>query len=592
MTRRIEPKSKLAKAVKNLEVVADQLMDVAKALSEQEPATYPSTPIAEFAAAELEALPKVKGRKKAVEPKPKEEKPIYRTYEDFPYEKLVQYAGLDCIATSGVLSTLFPALVEEPTLTIADPKTGVPKKVKGKAIIESVENTEMLCHEFIISLEINGMRYDVDKNRAISRRMVAEIDEFEDKIFSAIGKRINLDSGVEVANFLYNECGFVAPFQTKSGEPAVDGDALLTLAGLDPKANLYVASNADLQFLADMAKRKDINSVHNTFIKTYVEDFVKRDGRIHPSYNLHGTSSFRITGDNPNLTQLPRPKHGYNVRECYTVDSGNVFIAFDFSSAEVKILGAICRDKNMLKAIAEGLDFHSFSASAMMGVPYDEYVHILEDKSHALQKEYKRMRQVAKTLTFSILYGSSAGGIAMQLSISKDEAERLMNMYFKAYPGVKDYIEESHNMAIWNQKVWTPFGQYKHEYAAHPVFKKTAVYNAALRNAQNVRIQSATSTLGLVVFAHLASEVERQDPRNKAICTVYDSVEFEVPIENAAQVINTAFYYMNDWPLQYFDWLDLPIGVEGEIGFNWGEVEQVKPGVTQEEVEMILKGMR
>lgn len=590
MTKRIEPKSKLAKAVKNLEVVADQLKVVAETLQKDIPATYPTPSILELAKEELEKLP-ASTKRKTVTAKPKEEKPIYRTYEDFEFTKLQHYAGLDCIATSGVLSTVFPALVDKPTLTIADPRTGAPKKIEGPAVIESVEKTEMLCHEFIVSLEINGMKYDVERNQAISKRMVAEIEEFEEKIFSAIGKKINLDSGVEVANYLYNERGFTPPFETKSGEPAVDGDALLTLAGLDPKSNIYIATDADLQFLANMAKRKDINSVHNTFIKTYVEDFVKRDGRIHPSYNLHGTSSFRITGDNPNLTQLPRPKHGYNVRECYTVDSGNVFIAFDFSSAEVKILGAICRDRNMLKAIAEGLDFHSFSASAMIGVPYEEYVHILEDKSHPLQKEYKRMRQVAKTLTFSILYGSSAGGIAMQLNISKDEAERLMNMYFKAYPGVKDYIEESHNMAIWNHKVWTPFGQYKHEYAAQQVFKKTAVYNAALRNAQNVRIQSATSTLGLVVFAHLAAELERQDSRNLGICTVYDSVEFEVPIENAAKVINTAFYYMNDWPLEYFDWLDLPIGVEGEIGYNWGQVEQVKPGITQNEVEAILKGM-
>jgi DNA polymerase-1 len=445
-----------------------------------------------------------------------------------------------------------------------------------------------MCHEFIIDLEINGMVYDVDRNRKISEQMVREVEEFDEKIFTALGKRINLDSGTEVGKLLYEELGFVAPFKTKSGDDATDGAALLTLAGLNPLANQYTAEDPKLQFLADMAKRKDINSVHNTFIKTYVEDFVKRDGRIHPSYNMFGTSSFRITGDSPNLTQLPRPKHGYNVRECYTVDSGNVFIAFDFSSAEVKILGAICKDKNMLKAIAEGLDFHSYSASAMMRIPYDDYIHVLEDKTNALNKEYKRMRQVAKTLTFSILYGSSVGGIAMQLAIEKDEAERLVNMYFNAYPGVKDYIEESHNMARWNQKVWTPFGQYKHEYVAQEVFKKTAAYNASLRNAQNVRIQSATSTLGLVTFANLNEAIKKLDPRNKSICTVYDSIEFEIPIENAAQVIETAFYYMNEWPVENFDWLDLPIGVEGEIGFNWGQVEQVHRGVTQEAINDML----
>ena len=147
-------------------------------------------------------------------------------------------------------------------------------------------------------------------------------------------------------------------------------------------------------------------------------------------------------------------------------------------------------------------------------------------------------------------------------------------------------------MALLNQKVWTPFGQYKHEYVAQPVFKRSAAYNASLRNAQNVRIQSATSTLGLVTFAHLNEAVKKIDPRCKSICTVYDSVEFEVPIERAAEVINTAFYYMNEWPVEKFDWLDLPIGVEGEIGFNWGQVKEVKPGITQQAVNDMLFKMK
>lgn len=344
--------------------------------------------------------PAVKKARKKADPKPEpvvEEKKIYRTYEDYDYNDLMVYAGIDNIVTSEVLTGLWPALTAPQELLMPQ-RNGQPKKIKAPGIIKSVVETEMMCHEFIIDLEINGMAYDVLKNQAISRRMMEEVAEFEEKIFSAIGKRINLDSGVEVSKLLYDELGFTAPFQTKSGDDATDGAALLTLAGLNPLANQYTAPDPEKQFLADMAKRKDINSVHNTFIKTYIEDFVRSDGRIHPSYNMFGTSSFRITGDSPNLTQLPRPKHGYNVRECYTVDDGNVFIAFDFSSAEVKILGAICKDKNMLRAIAEGLDFHSFSASAMMKVPYDEFIHILEDDSHPLKKEYKRMRQVAKTL--------------------------------------------------------------------------------------------------------------------------------------------------------------------------------------------------
>jgi len=151
--------------------------------------------------------------------------------------------------------------------------------------------------------------------------------------------------------------------------------------------------------LADMAKRRDINSVYNTFIKNYVKDFVKeRTGRIHPSYNQFGTSSFRISGNSPNTTQLPRAKHGYDVRTCYTTYPDSVFIAVDFSSAEVKLLAWIAQEKEMIRAIAEGLDFHTFSASSMRKIPYEEMASILADQGHPQYKEYKGYRQLAKVL--------------------------------------------------------------------------------------------------------------------------------------------------------------------------------------------------
>ena len=538
---------------------------------------------------EITEAPAKKARQSETKSKEvKEPKPVYRTYEDFPFLDLQVYAGLDCIATSELLARTFPIITEEPDFVVPN-ASGQMVKTRAPAIIESIHRVEMPAHEFIIDLELNGLEYDVEENRRYSRLMTEEVLMLEDRIFSQIGKRINLDSGPEVAELLYRERGFEVPFRTKSGEPSTDGEALLTLAGLDPMGGKYVTEDPDLQFLADMAKRRDINSVHNTFIKTYVEDFVKRDGRIHPTYNLFGTSSFRITGEDPNLTQLPRAKHGYNVRSCYRVKEGNVFVAFDFSSAEVKILGALCKDPTLLKAIEEGLDFHSFSASQMLGIPYDEFMAVLGEKSNPLSKTYKTARQNAKALTFGILYGSSVNGIAMNLNISKEEAERLIALYFKTYPKIEEYVNNSHRMALWNQYVITPFGQRKQEYGTHKVFKSTAAYNAALRNSQNVRVQSTTSTLGLVVFSNLNEAIKKFG--GMSICTVYDSIELEVPIERAAEAVETCFYYMDEWPVQTFDFLDLPIGVEGEIGTNWGNLETVHRGVTQAEIEAMISKM-
>jgi DNA polymerase I-like protein with 3'-5' exonuclease and polymerase domains len=166
----------------------------------------------------------------------------------------------------------------------------------------------------------------------------------------------------------------------------------------------------------------------------------------------------------------------------------------------------------------------------------------------------------------------------------------MVQLYFKAYPGVKKYIEDSHKMALWNRLVITPFHQRRREYGANPVFKKTAAYNASLRNGQNVLIQSATSTLGLITFSALNDAVKLLGA--ESICTVYDSVEIQCPVEKAAEVIQTAFYYLNEWPQTQFDFLELPIGCEGEIGYNWGNCEVVHQGVTQQEVEAVLATLR
>jgi DNA polymerase I len=521
---------------------------------------------------------------KAVE---KLEQKIYRTYEDYDIEHLMTYAGVDCIGTSELLSKLAPVCSLEPKYIRS--LDGGRKKEVGHAmsIFDSYDTYTTPAFEFLCDLELNGIMYDVAGNRAMAARMVKEVGELEEQIYSALGKtkdQLNLDSGDAMVKLLYEEHGFDVESRTKTGEPSTDGDAINALA-----------DRYELGWLKLIAKRKDIVSIYRTFIENYVQDFVKPDGRIHSSYNQHGTSSFRISGENPNFTQIPRPKHGYNIRDLFVPSPGHVFIALDFSSAEVKVLGAISRDPGLLRAIAEGLDFHSFSASQMMGVSYEDFMAVINDgpnkatgyKGHPKFKEYKERRQAAKVLTFSLLYGSTAGGIAMQLNITKGEAEGLMDLYFSKFPKILEYITDMHNEAKWNHFVVGPFGQRKMQYGTLPAFTGTAVYNGALRNAQNVRIQGPTSSLGLACFAAGNEAIKLVGGRSLA--TVYDSWELECPIERAAEVVETAFYYMDEWPLERFDWLTLPIGVECEIsGKSWGQCQVVHRGVTQGEIEAII----
>lgn len=519
----------------------------------------------------------------------KEQNTVKVTYEDFDYNSLNIYAGIDCIATSELLIKQFPHIVSQEPIRIYDTKNSlIPSK--APSIIDSFLNIEIPAQEFLIDMEINGMLYSPPRNEWIARKMMVQVEELEDKIFKGIGKKIDLNSAKKVAEFLHVEKGFKIDSKTKTGEAATDGQALMKLAGLDPLGGKYITEDPSIQWIADMALRKDIFSTFNTFIKSYVRDFVKRDGRIHPSYNQFGTSSFRITGSDPNLTQLPRSKHGYNVRVCYIVSDGHVFISFDFSSAEVKVLANISKEPAMLKAIADGLDFHSFSASMMLGIPYDEFVAVLADKKNPLFKTYKEHRQIAKILTFSLLYGSSDAGIAGQLFMELSKAKELISVYFKKFPKVKNYIEGTHKFALQNEMSLTPLGQRRRQYGLKPCFKPTAAYNAALRGSQNMVIQSTTSTIGLATFAELNERIKPLGA--KSICTVYDSIEIECPIEKAAQVIEIGYDTLNNYPLETFDFLELPIGCEGDVGISWGETEVIHQGTEQEKILRIIDDLK
>ena len=331
----------------------------------------------------------------------KVEVPQYHTYEDYPIEDLLVYGGIDCLVTSELLSRLSKTVFEEkPYIEVSRTSSKTIKKtpVVLMSIAESYTKYTAEAHEFILDLEMNGIKYDVELNKVFKARLESEIAELESLIFREMGTTFNLDSGTQLADFLYNQLGLVTTRTTKSGELSTDGDTIKELAGQYPDR---------ASWLSPLAKRNDLSSIYRTFVATYIGDFVKRDGRVHASYSLHGTGSFRIAGNLPNLTQVPRPKHGYNLRRLFKVDDGKVFFCFDFSSAEVKILGALCKDPELLRAIEQGLDFHSLSASKMYDISYDTFVGALDDKANPLHRDYKEKRQFSKALTSTKKYVSA-----------------------------------------------------------------------------------------------------------------------------------------------------------------------------------------
>ena len=143
--------------------------------------------------------------------------PVIISYEDFDYDTLNLYAGIDCIATTEILRKQFPEIIKQAPLAVMPSEAGKPAATVAPAIIESFSELEIPAQEFLIDLEINGMKYSIPRNAWISEKMTEEVAKLDEKIFSAVGKKLDLNSGKKIAEFLYGEKGFTPPNFTKVG---------------------------------------------------------------------------------------------------------------------------------------------------------------------------------------------------------------------------------------------------------------------------------------------------------------------------------------------------------------------------------------
>lgn len=305
------------------------------------------------------------------------------TYEDYIFEELNVYAGIDCIVTLDLLKALGPRLLAKPKYK----HYCANDVIIGNApdVFTELMEVKTLALEFTCDLKITGMFYDQEANHLMGIRMREDMDETKALIHMLAGEEVPLSGGA-FYEYLYHVKRYRSMVKTKNGDDATSGDALKALAEEYPE---------DKELLLAIKRYIDVRSMFNGFVDGYINKFVRYDSRIHCDYLLHGTSSHRMSSQNPNMLNMPRGYYGYNIRNNYTATPGFSLIAFDFSSCEVKILAALSGDPNMIHACEQGYDFHSFSASMMMGITYEEF---LEKKS---EKYYKDQRQYAKSVTFN-----------------------------------------------------------------------------------------------------------------------------------------------------------------------------------------------
>ncbi len=252
--------------------------------------------------------------------------------------------------------------------------------------------------------------------------------------------------------------------------------------------------------------------------------------RLHPEFNQLGTATGRFSCNNPNLQQIPRNSEEAPFRTCFNPEPGYKLVTADYSAFEMRILAELSGDAKMIKALNDGLDIHSYTASLMFNVPY----------SDDFKKKYPDLRQIAKPIGFGLMYGMGAIGLAGRIEnesgkpVSKEQGEDYVNRYFASYPSVKEYLDKTAKKAVRDGFSTTPLGRkrwYEKPEKNDPDFRKKT--SRIEREAKNHPIQGTNADAIKYALIFLNDRRVKEGIDGSLTLTVHDEIVSEVREDQA-----------------------------------------------------------
>lgn len=382
-----------------------------------------------------------------------------------------------------------------------------------------------------IQAELEELDYNdpKDKRKIASREQ--KISNIKAGIFTTkkeqdLIRPINLGSPVDLPALMYSKHGFNFEVikDNESGKPSTDEETLTNL-----RLKVENPESPKAIFLDKLLELRGLEKMYKTYIYGWWEK-VQDDSRLHGRYNIHGTDSNRFSSADPNMQQIPKTSVDPNIKKQLVAPSGYLYMAFDYSQAELRMMAHLSGDETYLEAFAKGVDPHLGIAAAKYGVPIEEASKIYEDESHPDHKLWKVRRKQAKQIAFGLIYGIGDALLAVKLSdpkagiiVSKEEARKEMDEFFKKHPKILKFKEKQEKFLRKNGYYTQLFGTKRRLPQIYSNDKQEVAY--AIRLGLNFPCQGAAANMtnfGAILVYWLMRQGKL--PMMKEACTVHDAV--------------------------------------------------------------------
>ena len=449
---------------------------------------------------------------------------------------------------------------------------------KVEAYIESIE-------EELEELDENNPN---DKRKISSRQQ--KISDIKAGIFTTKKEKdlirpVNLGSPIDLPQLMFlHPKGFKFPIlkytmdkKTKkvSNKPSTDEDTLeqLRLTIKDPESPKAI-------FLDRLLELRGLEKMYKTYILGWSEK-VQDDNCLHGKLNIHGTDSGRLSSSEPNIQQIPKTSVDPNIKKQLIARPGTLYLASDFSQAELRIMAHLSGDETYLNAFASGQDPHLAIACKKYGVDYNEILKIHDDEKHPDHKLWKTRRKQAKQLAFGLIYGIGAALLAVKLSdpkagliVSKDEAQKQMDEFFDEHPKLRTFKAKQERFLRKNGYLKSLFGRKRRLPEIYSGNREDEAY--ALRLGLNFPCQSAASDMclfGSILIYYMMRQGKL--PQMDSVCLVHDANYMNAVPENInVWTVYTMWnIYRNPSTKHYFGFQinDVDMDMDFEIGRSMAE---------------------
>lgn len=471
----------------------------------------------------------------------------------------------------------------------------VPDNLRGYAnVAEYFWDLEVPFTKTLWRMERRGVCIDVEHLESLKGPMEDRKDELLREIMHLAQRPINPNSTAQLKEVLFDSrdhggLGLRPKKYTNSGAPSTDEETLKAFASTVP-------------LCAAILEYRKLTKILSTYVGGLQKAVVRGTNKIHTRFNQAGTYTGRLSSSAPNLQNIPvRGDVGRQLRRAFIARDRYLIVA-DYSQMEMCVMAHVSGDRAMIDAISNGLDLHSFTASKMLGVEYDDVVRAktlkeiedsVEQYDYALKeygmgmldtdglmvraKELLSARTAAKAIGFGLMYGRGPGALAEELGVTRNEAKALIEQWFDTFPSVRQYIDWVQNEARTREDhaVFTCFGRPRRLTSITSTHH--GVRAKAERDAINAPIQGSASCI-----TKRAMLLIDQDPELGGNCLeggslgtglllqVHDEIMLEVPDnEEVKQWANEKMQRLMVDAAQ----LRVPLKATGGVASSWADAK-------------------